>query len=524
MSDEPLDPLDAMRRKAPPSQPPRRPATVTPINGVRLAAWLTTALTNEALTMAATPEGGRNHQLNVSAYSLGGYVGPGQLTEDQVVEGLWMMARRAGLDDHEIEKILPRSVREGAAKPRPLPEMDDDGYDIPPVTSLGPVDQRWTTPDPVVDPSAEKDFWQSRNLLTHVFDFAQSRRAAPWAVLGVLLARIVTATGPHIVLPPMVGGKASLNQFVALVGRSGAGKGAAISAARDCVDLGRTIVVVKTGSGEGISHSYQRRDRKGETHSVNTAVLFEVPEVDTLTALGSRQGATLMPELRSAWSGESLGFAYADPTKRLHLAAHSYRLCLVAGVQPRRAGALLNDADAGTPQRFIWLSVHDPEAPDLIPATSVQMRWPEPTWGLFRSASADELISMNVCTAATTAIDLARLLGLRNAGDPLDSHRLLAQVKVAAALGLADGRLDVNDEDWELSKVVMARSAATRASVQAELSDAKKEVTVARAVEEADRTVVVGDRIADAPLQRVMRNVTRRLAGVGADGMGARAI
>ena len=46
---------------------------------------------------------------------------------------------------------------------------------------------------------------------------------------------------------------------------------------------------------------------------------FSVPEVDTLTALGNRQGATLMPILRSAWSGEQLSFAYADPTqKSLH--------------------------------------------------------------------------------------------------------------------------------------------------------------------------------------------------------------
>lgn len=45
--------------------------------------------------------------------------------------------------------------------------------------------------------------------------------------------------------------------------------------------------------------------------------------------------------------------------------AHSYRMALLLGVQPRRAGALLDDADGGTPQRFLWLPTTDPLAPDV---------------------------------------------------------------------------------------------------------------------------------------------------------------
>ena len=34
----------------------------------------------------------------------------------------------------------------------------------------------------------------------------------------------------------------------------------------------------------------------------------------TKAALKGRQASALFPELRKAWKGESLGFAYADPT------------------------------------------------------------------------------------------------------------------------------------------------------------------------------------------------------------------
>jgi hypothetical protein len=58
--------------------------------------------------------------------------------------------------------------------------------------------------------------------------------------------------------------------------------------------------------------------------------------------------------------GEALGFAYANATRRISLEAHSYRLGLVVGVQPERAGALLDGSDGGTPQRFVWLPATDP--------------------------------------------------------------------------------------------------------------------------------------------------------------------
>ena len=59
-------------------------------------------------------------------------------------------------------------------------------------------------------------------------------------------------------------------------------------------------------------------------------------EIDTLSALGNRNGTTLLSQLRKAWSGEALTFGYVDRNKAIEVAGHSYRLTLVAGVQPGR--------------------------------------------------------------------------------------------------------------------------------------------------------------------------------------------
>ena len=64
--------------------------------------------------------------------------------------------------------------------------------------------------------------------------FARARRVGPWAMFGVCAAiGRFSECRQYVVLPPLVGDVASLNMFVALVGRSGSIKSAAIRAAID---------------------------------------------------------------------------------------------------------------------------------------------------------------------------------------------------------------------------------------------------------------------------------------------------
>jgi hypothetical protein len=361
---------------------------------------------------------------------------------------------------------------------------------------------------------ADVDRWNARPVLRHLHDFARARGVAPLAVLGVALARVIAATPVGYVLPPLVGGVGSLNVFVALVGPSGSGKGAADAAADDALDLsgwrdgidGSTVMhTPDVGSGEGILHQYarwQKKDGQEGVAQVRESVRFRVPEIDQATAVNSRQGSTLMPTLRKAWSGEALSFAYADPTKRLHLPAHSYRLALTAGVQPGRAGALLDDADGGTPQRFLWVPVTDPDIPRDRPAE------PRP-WVLAlpgRPRTGRTVIA--VCDEASDEITEEHWRRSRGDGDALDGHALYARLKVAAALAVLDAHLGtegVTTEDWRLAGALMAVSDATRAGVQAQLRRSATEANAARAKAEAVREIVKTETVEEAAVQKAGR-------------------
>jgi hypothetical protein len=323
-----------------------------------------------------------------------------------------------------------------------------------------------------------------------------------------VLVRVTVAVPPFLTLPPLVGGPASLNLYVGLVGPSGSGKGAAEAVARDAVKVGY-LETASIGSGEGIAHLFARRVRpKGQPSYVERtaeAVLFVVPEVDTLKALDARQGSTLFPELRKGWVGEPLGFAYADPDKRLPIDAHTYRLGLLVGIQPDRAGVLLDDADAGTPQRFVWLPATDPAAPDLAP--------PDPApWPWSPASLVGVSGPMPVCSGARDYIDADRLARVRDHRDQaLDAHAALARLKVAAALALLEGRAAVLEHDWHLAAVIMGVSDRTRAAVVDKLASSSRERNRRRGEAEADRAIVVETKTRAAAVDRVAQVLIRRL-------------
>ena len=116
---------------------------------------------------------------------------------------------------------------------------------------------------------------------------------------------------------------------------------------------------------------------------------------------------------------------------------------------------------------------------------------------------------MRVCDLAAGTIIGAATARLRGDGDALDGHALLAQLKVAAALGIADGRYAVTDDDWSLAEIVMHKSAAVRSSVQQTLSAKTKEANFARGEAEAARTIQVAEKVADAAVKRVCGSVMR---------------
>ncbi len=351
-----------------------------------------------------------------------------------------------------------------------------------------------------------EEFWESRSVLEHVLAVARARAVGPWALLGAVLARAIATIPPDIVLPGIVGGRMSLNLFVALVGPSGGGKGAAEAAAVDAFRFATHIETVPLGSGEGIARTFRPVGTKPEEPNATTAAIFTAPEIDTLTAITSRQGSSLSAELRKMYSGEQLGFGNAGKETRVIVPAGSYRACLLIGVQPLRSHALLGASDGGLPQRFTWLPTSDPDAPDEPREDPGLWTVSRPSWLRPAGVTFDLVVPETV----VNAIRSHRLAVLREdpGVDPLDGHALLTRVKVAAALMALDGRTVISAADWGLAGFVMDVSNYTRERCQRTLAEQSRKVNTARALATADREEIISER----KLQRCKDGIARALS------------
>jgi hypothetical protein len=402
----------------------------------------------------------------------------------------------AALARHVRTTMMPRheTPKTVALVAQPVTQDGPAGTDAPPAPArpgeslpgreLVPISE-------VGQPETVRDFWQQREVLKRIRWFARERRVAPWAVLGAVLGQASCRIGPHVVLPAIVGGVASLNLLVGLVGPSGKGKGAATAVASEFLGVEGKFMSEEVGTSQGIDSSFSESVPKLGTVQFNDVAFFYVPEIDTVKAHAEMSGSALLPTLRKIWSGEPLGAKYAAKERRRQVRAHAYRAAVVAGIQPKRSGVLLDDVDGGTPQRWLWLPVTDPLAPrrtDRLKAPPYTGTPPHLEWDVWlpcgeRRGEKDEpepvevktRYEIPVCREAVNAIIDARELNLVSEAASMDSHSLLTRLKVAALLSFIDGRLEVTAADWELALSVMWISNATRADCQRALAEAEEE-------------------------------------------------
>lgn len=471
------------------------------------------ALHSEAETVANTPQGERNDALNRAWYRMGSLVGGGQLTGPTARQHLAQAALQSGLPQAEITEVLRTGSTGGLTAGQKTPRQPS-GPD--------PLEDTYTVTVENLDHDTGEitenqiNFWQTRPILQHVHDYARARMAAPWATLGAVLVRVVASTPWTVHLPPIVGGKGSLNTTVAIMAPSGGGKGAAEAVARDAVYWPH-IPEYQIGSGEAIAHCLKYRvppkDGGGTDWSEpGHNALISMSEVDKLAGQAARQGSTIMPELRKAWSGESLGHVTADQSRRIPIEEHTYRVSLILGVQPLRAQFLLDDSAGGFPQRTIWLPATDPHAPDSEPEPPAPITWKPPDTGpLARTGST----AITVCDQAAEDIRQARRAANKGDGDKLDSHKMFTREKVAAALGILDGRYSITDEDWQLAGVVMQVSDDTRARTQVDLADQRSKAEMVQASKQARTEAMSADAIHEADVKRASAAVLRRVRKAG---------
>lgn len=375
------------------------------------------------------------------------------------------------------------------------------------------------------EPDAEAEFWRSRPFLSAVLRFARARRIGPWALLGAVLARAAACVPPGVVLPATIGSVASLNLFVALCSESGGGKSVAMAAAKDFLDpTGGTADYLETspGSGEGLLGAYcyvhTEKGKAPEVRQTRLSVLFDIDEVSALAALLTRTSSTLLPFLKSAWSGHTLATQNAEAARQRHVGEHRYRLALVVGVQPANAGPILDDAAGGFPQRFLWLPTYDPGrlAPGEVLLDPLPWRWQVPaapvqlsgdgatiTWPLRREVAVPEVARLAMHRADA---ERQRPIGSAvAAGGELDGHALLTRAKVAALLALLDGRADAFTEaDWTAAGVILAKSDETRRAVMGVRGAAERREADRRATRAGRSAALAADAETETTTLRAM--------------------
>lgn len=326
------------------------------------------------------------------------------------------------------------------------------------------------TADPLRDPA----WWEQREELAAIRTYARASGASPAATLAVTIMRVLAQTPYTVTTPAIVSGPGSLNLFAAIVGPSGRGKGAASSASRRGVpfDGGDAFDTIPPGSGEGLVRAYASKSeaegaQPGELtwNSPSHAIVFDVAEVSGLAGQMGRSGSSLSDQLLKAYVAEPMGFSYAGQNG-IKLPEHEYRFTMVAGVQPAASGALLGESSAavGLPQRFIWASATDPDAPDFsldsLNRTPVHIRLPQ--WSLLpETVGVDDDIAF--------MIGQNRQMAIRGEAAALDGHRMFTQLKIAAALSFMRSAKHVTADDWAVAGGFMAHSDITRQACLDEL-------------------------------------------------------
>ncbi|RIS38529.1 DNA primase [Mycobacteroides abscessus] len=499
-------------------KPERRPVPRTASTARDTAPYYRAALEKEMVEMASTGEGRRNDQLNISAFNLGQLV-PHGLDELEVIDSLTAAARSTAgtpMTDREIERTIRSGLESGKQQPRYAENtsyaMTAAPVDVPPPTEPPRIDVR----------DYEGDFWQSRTSLSTVYTAALGGMCSPWAVLACCAARALALVDPHIKLPAIIGSKGgSLNWFAMLAAESGGGKSTAMEIAEELIP--HQVKTLNLGSGEGLIEAFGERNDDGTVKDPvagHRSILFSVDEIDSYSAVAGRSGSTVMPILRSAFTGGSLGFAYRKGNRLPVLPAHSYRMTLVCAAQPGRTRAMFADADGGTPQRFMWFPATDPRIAAVRPTFNGALYLPPVTDWQYPA-------TLRVPSECEGLIMTTRASQARGETAALNSHALFAREKFAYALAILDGRSAMDSEDWRLSGVAAAVSDAVRQWVLDQLAASEAEEArqkgrlqgVAKSAADIEKAVEDG-----ALMARSIERVSELLRKAGDDGLTGREV
>jgi hypothetical protein len=319
------------------------------------------------------------------------------------------------------------------------------------------------------------DFWRSRPELQAIYQNSRRTMIAPWTMLGMALVRSLLSI-PYWVQYQSFMGSASLNIGCIFIGDSGAGKSRLAKVLDAALPFVGTYVPnfkqVEVGSGEAMAdvyaHTAEKDDpatgiRRGDLiwHNQTHSRLFGFDEVGRLFKLGNRdQGSTIFEYVKQGLSGGPMG-RYLAKGQGTFLEGDTYRFGFVTNAQPARCGVLLNpdEIEGGFPGRMLWLESRDPRAvteQDSSPLVAYAIK--DIDWRSVKAIHALPQMEADHRKSAEMFHTDQR--------DPIDGHVSLLRAKVAIALMRLNGRIYLNDEDWDLAGIVLDESTRVRSWVQ----------------------------------------------------------
>lgn len=403
--------------------------------------------------------------------------------------------------------------------------MEALGYELGGVDADG-------KPRPEADCYLPEEFWAARPLFQHLRVAAQSAMASPEGVLLAGLALIASRVMPNVKLPAPIGSPASLNHMFVLCGDSADGKSTCRKVAKGAIRLDDGVAPWHSfgpSSGQGVAGQFQRlvkqQGQPAFLERTRWAAFAHVEESDTMQALLANKTNTIGAVLRQGAFGEELSYGNIGETQT-NLPEHSYRLIFWMCMQPELSDWLLGTGAGGLPQRFVWGCVRDPrivdvEHPGVFPVRVAIETMPDPV----TMRPRDELVMTCTEEIRLEIREAARQRKIHGnlAGEEFDGHAVLNRFKLAGHIALADGRLVVTEDDWDLANMVMAVSSASLRWVRAVVAwaGAQESRRVALRVGHAK---VIENSVVQAAEEttgkgRVSANILRWLDRVGTAGM-----
>lgn len=433
----------------------------------------------------------------------------GAIDADVVIEELWEAAQRVVAEDPYLRHEFDASVKSARQY------AEDEGAVLPETTATKMAQSDFE------DVVTTDDLWTATPQLAHIAQAADSLGRNRMALLAAVIIRVLASVDAGVCLAGAqdgsVGSRAALNLGVALVGSSGQGKSTIQEQSGQLIPT--PGIESKPSTGQGLIQEYLMWDEAEQKHNliVEPRRLFFFDEVDTLSASAADKTSTLMSEIRTMLTGGATGTANATAQRKRFLPARSYNFQMMLNVQPSRAGALLQDRDAGTPQRFIWVTVTDPNKavhPKDRPSWPGPLEWDDsfllefemgvrefvniPDW------LKDELLDYDYKVS---------LEGMEGGEVSWAAHRNLLRLKVACGIAFLHQSPEVLTEHVGLADIILEDSLR----VQRECERLIQRAAFSDKVDRARSDDRVLDMVGDEKLDRLVRNAKKALNSDTAD-------